>query len=176
MNEKAFTLVELIAVVVIMAIIMVIATPNIVNMLDKGKKEDYVADAKNFISKATYEYRKKGDTCNSENDSNDEGAQEGENSNEGCSMKLSELGISEEDQKDPYGLKYDLEDSKVVFSTSQDEGNDKLPTRQVSITLVSHSDNNTCYMIEDVQKTDLNKDSVKKGIYNTDTKGCITND
>ena len=42
MNEKAFTLVELIAVVVIMAIIMVIATPNIVNMLDKGKKEDYV--------------------------------------------------------------------------------------------------------------------------------------
>ena len=39
MNKKGFTLIELIAVVVIMSIIAIIATPNIINMIDKGKKE-----------------------------------------------------------------------------------------------------------------------------------------
>ena len=153
MNEKAFTLVELIAVVVIMAIIMVIATPNIVNMLDKGKKEDYVADAKNFISKATYEYRKDEKNLCDEKDIE---------SNE-CSISLNKLQISEEDQKDPYGLKYDLNNSKIIFSTEEDSS-EGLPKRQVRITLISH-DTNTCYMINSVQKTDLNKDSVKKGTY-----------
>lgn len=167
MNEKAFTLVELIAVVVIMAIIMVIATPNIVNMLDKGKKEDYIADAKNFISKATYEYRK------------DEKGLCDENSNESneCSIFLKQLQISDEDKIDPYGLEYDFAKSKVVFSTAASEDNegdeDKLPVRQVRITLVSHNETN-CYTIEDIQKTDLNKDSVKKGNYSNDA--CTTSD
>ena len=49
MNKKGFTLIELIAVVVIMAIIALIATPNIVNMMDRGKKEDYIAYAKEII-------------------------------------------------------------------------------------------------------------------------------
>lgn len=167
MNEKAFTLVELIAVVVIMAIIMVIATPNIVNMLDKGKKEDYVADAKNFISKATYEYRKnEDDICKGTEDSDTEENQ-GANSNNECIIFLKDLGISEEDQKDPYGLKYDLNSSKIIFSTEEDSSSSQLPKRQVNITLISHSDNNnnTCYVIDNVQKTALNKDSVKKGTY-----------
>ena len=144
-----------------MAIIMVIATPNIVNMLDKGKKEDYVADAKNFISKATYEYRKdENNICDSDTEGN-----QGANSTNECTISLKNLGISEEDQKDPYGLKYDLDNSKIIFYTEEDSS-EGLPKRQVSITLISHSDNNnTCYTIERVQKTELNKDSVKKGTY-----------
>lgn len=54
MNKKGFTLIELIAVVVIMSIIAIIATPNIINMIDKGKKDQYITNAKEFISKATY--------------------------------------------------------------------------------------------------------------------------
>ena len=172
MNEKAFTLVELIAVVVIMAIIMVIATPNIVNMLDKGKKEDYVADAKNFISKATYEYRKNEDNICKGTDGSDTEENQEANSNNKCIIFLKNLGISEEDQKDPYGLKYDLDNSKIIFSTEEDSSSSQLPKRQVSIILISHSDNNnnnTCYVINNVQKTVLNKDSVKKGIYSNDT-------
>ena len=171
MKEKAFTLVELIAVVVIMAIIMVIATPNIVNMLDKGKKEDYVADAKNFISKATYEYRKdeNGLLCEENTaDGNDNPIEGASNEEKKCTIMLQKLGISEEDQKDPYGLNYDVENSKIVFST-EEESSSGLPKRQVSITLVSHDTNNTCYMIDGVQKTDLNKDSVKKGTYSNGT-------
>ena len=57
MNKKGFTLVELIAVVVIIGIIAVIATPNIVNMIDNGKKDQFIADAKEMISKAKYQIK-----------------------------------------------------------------------------------------------------------------------
>lgn len=56
MERKGFTLIELLAVITIMAIMAVIATPNIISMLNKGRKEQYVADAKNMISKAKYKY------------------------------------------------------------------------------------------------------------------------
>ena len=66
MNKKGFTLVELIAVVVIMAIIAMIATPNIISLIDNGKRSDYIADAKTFITNAKYmekleKYNKKGE-------------------------------------------------------------------------------------------------------------------
>jgi len=58
-DKKGFTLIELLAVITIMAIMVVIATPNIIGMLSKGKKEQYVADASNMISKAKYMYNNK---------------------------------------------------------------------------------------------------------------------
>ena len=59
MNKKGFTLVELLAVIAIMALIAGVAIPNVVNMLDKGKKEDYIKDAKAIISKVKYMYNLK---------------------------------------------------------------------------------------------------------------------
>ena len=56
-NKKGFTLIELLAVISILAIIAVIATPNIVNMVDNGKKQQFVADASDFASKALYKYK-----------------------------------------------------------------------------------------------------------------------
>lgn len=55
MNKKGFTLVELLAVVAIMAVLSLIAVPNVVNMLDRGKKEQFIEDAKEIISKAEYQ-------------------------------------------------------------------------------------------------------------------------
>ena len=54
MNKKGFTLVELIAVVVIIGIISLLAAPNIVNLMDSSKKSEFVSDAKEFISRAKY--------------------------------------------------------------------------------------------------------------------------
>lgn len=56
-SSKAFTLIELLAVVVILGVIMTIAIPNIVSTIDKNKKETFLEDAKQMISSAEYKIR-----------------------------------------------------------------------------------------------------------------------
>ena len=116
MNKKGFTLIELIAVVVIMAIIALIATPNIVNMMDRGKKEDYVADAKEIITKATYMYKKEKTSSTKKflASKDDEG-------NTIYTISLENIeGIN--DYTDPYGFTYDKEKSTVKFEEPNTTG------------------------------------------------------
>ena len=150
MNKKGFTLIELIAVVVIMAIIALIATPNIVNMMDKGKKEDYVADAKEIITKATYMYKQ-------EKYRTDASIFLG-----GTTIKLADIkGI--DDYTDPYGFTYDKEQSTVKF---EEPPTGSLGERTVTINLISiNKDSNDCYQIDSVYKNSLNANSVKQGTW-----------
>ena len=99
MNKKGFTLVELIAVIALIALIAIIATPNIVRMVDSGKKETFVTNAKNMISKAKYRNKlEKYDNLFITNGN--------------CRViKASNLGMDFE--PDPDGNLYDLENSQV---------------------------------------------------------------
>lgn len=56
-NRKGFTLVELLAAIVILGILMVFSVPIIVGMLDRSKDKIYVDDAKKMISQAEYQMR-----------------------------------------------------------------------------------------------------------------------
>ena len=49
MNKKGFTLVELLAVIVILAIIALIATPLILNVIDNAKKGAAEASANGYM-------------------------------------------------------------------------------------------------------------------------------
>jgi prepilin-type N-terminal cleavage/methylation domain-containing protein len=49
-KRAAFTLVELLAVVVILGILMMIAVPNTIALIDKNKKTTYLENAKTFVS------------------------------------------------------------------------------------------------------------------------------
>ncbi|USK62094.1 prepilin-type N-terminal cleavage/methylation domain-containing protein [Peribacillus asahii] len=51
-NQKGLTLVELLAVVVILGIIAAIAVPSIANIIDNTKKDAHVANAEQMISAA----------------------------------------------------------------------------------------------------------------------------
>ena len=53
-NNKGFTLVELLATISILAIIMLIAIPNVVGVVQKSRNKTYVEDAKKMISLAKY--------------------------------------------------------------------------------------------------------------------------
>ena len=57
MNKKGFTLVELLAVVVIIAILASLAVPNIISMTTRAKNEQFITDAKQIIAKAKYYYK-----------------------------------------------------------------------------------------------------------------------
>ncbi len=54
-NKKGFTLVELLAVITIVALISLIAVPNIVGLSDGIRKDNMLDDAKRLISMAKYQ-------------------------------------------------------------------------------------------------------------------------
>jgi len=99
MNKRGFTLVELLGVITILSIIMLIAIPNITSVLDKNKKESYIADAKKLITQAEYEIRN--------------GNIEKPTSDQIFKVTLAYLGTTDV-SKDPDGNKYDTTNSYVV--------------------------------------------------------------
>lgn len=67
MNSKGFTLIELLGVIVILAIILIITVPNVIENLNLGKKNSYSIMLNNIItaSKVYYEECEYGDTIDS---------------------------------------------------------------------------------------------------------------
>lgn len=56
MNNKGFTLIELMATITVMGILMVVALPNITSTVDKGKSTSYINDAKKLVNLARYQF------------------------------------------------------------------------------------------------------------------------
>lgn len=67
-SNKGFTLVELLAVIVILAIILAIAVPGITKMTDGAKKSAFMSDAKMIMT--NIEYKKLECDMGAEEDSN----------------------------------------------------------------------------------------------------------
>lgn len=57
MNKRGFTLVELLATITILGIIMAVAVPNVISIVDKNKRTTYIADAKKLVALAEYKLR-----------------------------------------------------------------------------------------------------------------------
>ena len=53
-SNKGFTLIELVATITILSIIMMIAVPNVVSILNKNKAQTYVNDARKLVTLAKY--------------------------------------------------------------------------------------------------------------------------
>ena len=164
MNKKGFTLIELIAVVVIMAIIALIATPNIVNMMDRGKKEDYVADAKEIITKATYMYKKESVSKSDKFTENTE--YDGNTTYTIYMIYLKKIdGIN--DYTDPYGFDYNTTESYVKFKDPVSES-ETLKEREIEIYLTSNDqadpNNHECYILS-ATKENIGTDKVQQGTF-----------
>lgn len=56
-NNKGFTLVELLAALVILGVLSLLALPTVINLLGNSRDKLYVTDAKKLISQAEYKFR-----------------------------------------------------------------------------------------------------------------------
>ena len=54
MNKKGFTLTELIATIVILGILMTVAIPNVLSIIERNKALNMIEDAKKFITEVEY--------------------------------------------------------------------------------------------------------------------------
>lgn len=106
MNKKAFTLVELIATIVILGVLMTIAIPNVLSIIEKNKQEDFIETAKLLMTEAEYKVR------------SDTSIELPKENNHAVVITLNYLNSDNFDQS-PYEYKYD----KLSFALIVKEGN-----------------------------------------------------
>lgn len=56
-NNKGFTLVELLATMSILAVLMLLAIPNVIGIVQRNKNKAYIEDAKKLVTLAEYKIR-----------------------------------------------------------------------------------------------------------------------
>ena len=106
-NNKGFTLIELIAVVVILAVLMMLAVPNVVATINKNKKEAFIEDAKKF--RAAVEAKLVSDT-----------SIKLPNADSVIVFTLDKVGKAEIEES-PYGTKYSTKYSFVAVTKQLEE-------------------------------------------------------
>ena len=122
MKENGFTLVELIAVLVILSILAMLAAPNVINLMQSGKEGSFISDAEEMVSTATYMYK----TQNTRGFEGSVFIQSGTNQ-----YKILMSNINGDiPETDPYGYKYDKTNSYVSFQEPSDTAT--MGTRTIS--------------------------------------------
>lgn len=153
-NNKGFTLVELLGVFVILGIIMLVAIPNVMGILDRNKKNTFVEHAKEMI--ALTEYKMASDNT------------------------IAKVGVdrviiftlrnldSDDIKTSVNGIEYDEKQSFVVVYNSPIIG------RQYYVSLREQSNSNKQMGLELISQADLNKSNAMKQVVEMNDTYCIT--
>lgn len=132
MNKKGFTLVELLAVLVILSMITLIATPNIVSLMRQGTEKKFVEEVSKIVSNATYMYK-------------NDNVREKSFSKSGDSYKILIKDINGDvSATDPFGYLYS-DTSYISFTENLVSNN--LYERVVNVYIESCKNNNVCHYI-----------------------------
>ncbi len=106
MNKKGFTLIEIIAVIIILGVIMMIAVPAVSEQIDLSRKSSYITNIKSFMESINGEYKSKTFGALLEDE-------------EILVVPISEVNLEKVSKSSPYGP-YDFPRSYVVITREND--------------------------------------------------------
>lgn len=107
MNKRGFTLVELIATIVILGVVMTVAIPNVMSIIENNKAEEFVDVAKRFITEVEYEVRSNSNIQLPAND------------NHATLVSADFIGLDKLGD-DPYGFSFDATSFVLVIKRTED--------------------------------------------------------
>ena len=152
MKKNGFSLIELLATILILALLMLVAVPNVMSTIDKNKRDTYVEDAKRMITLA--EYKVRSDT-----------SIELPASGSCIVIRLGSLDLSDFNEG-PEGGSYDLNSSYVVIGRSGS-------TYQYLASIVENYDGNK-RGIPLTTRDDLNKENSRNEVLSGDELNITT--
>lgn len=107
MNHKGFTLIELLATMAVLAVLMLLAIPNVIGVVQKNKNNAYIEDAKKLVTLAEYKINSDPNVKPTKGKS--------------VCLYMEYLDLSNELDEPPNGGKYDRNNSYVHVTKQEGE-------------------------------------------------------
>ena len=135
MNNKGFTMIELLASMVLLSILMLTAVPTVLRVMDDSRKTTITNDAKKFVSNVEYKIKH-----------NNNYIKRPKKQNDCILLTLGYLDLGSEFKEGPHGGSYSLDDSFVVvklksLNTIDVAGNSSVQIYDFYVTLIENYDN-----------------------------------